>query len=158
MKRKIDEPLTSGALTGEHNDAKDERKELQAFILNRKKKLSVEKQLEIEFLAIRLRMDEYVSAENFQTYTVGDFIKECLNVAKIRQNKFAEYIGLKPSNLSNVLNGNRPLNYEFALILAKIFNISPMLWLEVQMKNELEKIIELKQTNLTNYSLDDLVG
>ncbi|WP_227625918.1 helix-turn-helix transcriptional regulator [Geofilum rubicundum] len=56
----------------------------------------------------------------------GEFLKEYLKTLGIPQKKFAHYIEINPSNLSKLINGERPINYELAIILGKIFNnISP---------------------------------
>ena len=87
----------------------------------------------------------------------GAFLKQYLKPLRIKQTKFANYIGLKPSNFSKSINGERPINYDLALILGKIFNIDPMLWIEIQTKNELNKL-KNAEDNRYNYSLNDLMS
>ena len=76
----------------------------------------------------------------------------------IRQNKFAEYIGIKPSNLSKLISGERPVNFDLALVFGRLFNHNPMLWIEIQAKNELKKLSDASREKYASYSLNDLIG
>jgi addiction module HigA family antidote len=87
----------------------------------------------------------------------GEFLKVYLKTLGIPQKKFAHYIEINPSNLTKLINGERPINYELAIILGKIFNNDPMLWIEIQAKNELKKIQKTKTRRFNNYSLKDLM-
>ena len=78
--------------------------------------------------------------------------------ATIRQNKFADYIGVRPSNLSKLIKGERSLSHELALVLGKIFNNDPMLWLDVQDKNKLDELSKSKRNEIKKYSLKDLMS
>lgn len=42
---------------------------------------------------------------------VGNLLKAYLAAFKIRQNKFADYIGIRPCNLSKFIEGERSLNH-----------------------------------------------
>ena len=86
----------------------------------------------------------------------GEFLKQYLKTLGIPQKRFADYININPSNLSKLISGERPINYELAIILGKIFSNSPMLWIEVQAKNELNRIQKTKN-RYSNYSLKDLI-
>ena len=75
----------------------------------------------------------------------------------IRQKQFAEYIGLKPSNLSKLISGERTINYDLALIFSRLFNHSPMLWIEIQAKNELNRLLNAERNKYSIYSLNELI-
>ena len=63
----------------------------------------------------------------------------------------------KPSNLSKLIKGERPVNYDQALIFGKLFNHNPMLWIEIQAKNELKRLLNVKDKKYSFYSLSDLI-
>ena len=106
-------------------------------------------------MAIQLKMREYLEKEDQETKLVGDFIKSFLYSLNIRQNKFAEYLKIKPSNFNKLLKGERSLSYEMAIILGNIFKVEPRIWLNIQAKN---KINQLKQSEeYSHYSLHDLL-
>ena len=128
----------------------------QAKLLNRSRERTEEQKINIELLALKYRIENYLEREEDEIKLAGAFIKEYLKVLHIKQNRFAGYIGIKPSNLSKLLKGERPINYELALILGKIFNTDPMLWIEIQAKNEMLRL-KRKSKDLHKYSLKDLL-
>lgn len=75
----------------------------------------------------------------------------------IKQSKFAQYIGLLPSNFSKLLTGERKLNLELALTLESIFTIDAMVWLGIQTQNELRNIPTSTMEKLTKFSLAELM-
>jgi addiction module HigA family antidote len=102
-------------------------------------------------------MEDYIHSNEKRFVLVGDFLKAHLKTFEIKQNIFANYIGLRPSNLNKVIRGERPLNHEIALIIGKIFHNDPMLWLDIQDKNRLKEIAKEKGRELDKYSLSDLI-
>jgi plasmid maintenance system antidote protein VapI len=60
--------------------------------------------------------------------------------------------------LSKLLNGERSINYDLALIFGRIFNHDPMLWIEIQAKNEIHRLQRSDKNKYSDYSLNDLVG
>ncbi len=60
--------------------------------------------------------------------------------------------------MSKLISGERPINYELALIFGKLFNNDPMLWIEIQAKNELRKLKKARKEKYHNYSLHDLIA
>lgn len=103
-------------------------------------------------------MEDYLKSEGQDVRLAGEFLKLYLKTLYIHQNKFAKYIGLNPSNLSKLISGERPINYELALIFGKLFNNDPMLWIEIQAKNELRKLKKARKEKYHNYSLHDLIA
>ena len=132
--------------------------EFQAILLNKSKERSKERNNVIELLALRFQMEDYLRSEGKESLLVGDFLKAYLAAFEIRQNKFAEYIGVRPSNLSKLIKGERSLNHELALVFGKIFNNDPMLWLDVQDKNKLQELSKSKRQEIKKYSLKDLIN
>lgn len=132
--------------------------EFQAILLNQSKERSNERKRMIELLALKFKMEDYLKSEDKHSKLVGDFLKEYLSVFEIRQNKFAEYIGVRPSNLSKLIKGERSLNHELALVFGTIFGNDPMLWLDIQDKNKLYELSKLKRKEIRKYSLDDLIS
>jgi addiction module HigA family antidote len=150
------EPL-NGVLTNQMDVGTDEFKKFQAILLNKSKERSTAQKRDIELLAIKFKMEDYLESEEQDIKLPGEFLKQYLKTLEIPQKKFANYINLNPSNLSKLISGERPINYELALIFGKIFNNEPMLWIEIQVKNEFKKIIKSKHKKYHNYSLNDLI-
>ena len=148
----------NGVLTDRMNTNSTEFDEFQAILLNKSRLRSSKQKRNVELLALQYNIEDYINTDNQDIKLVGDFLKQYLKTLKIQQNKFANYIGLKPSNLSKLITGERQINYNLALIFGKIFNISPMLWIEIQAKNELNKIESAKNKEYNNYSLNDLIS
>ncbi len=136
----------------------DEFNEFQAILLNKSKERSKERNNLIELMALKFKMEDYLRSDGKQSLLVGDFLKEYLAAFEIRQNKFAEYIGVRPSNLSKLIKGERSLNHELALVFGKIFNNNPMLWLDIQDKNKLDELSKSKRSEIKKYSLKDLIS
>jgi len=53
----------------------------------------------IELMALKFKMEDYLRSKDKHSKLEGDFLKAYLTTFEIRQNKFAQYIGVKPSNL-----------------------------------------------------------
>ena len=132
--------------------------EFQAILLNKSKERSDKRNKEIELIALKFQMEDYLNSKDQHSKLVGDFLKAYLKTLEIRQNKFAEYIGIMPSNLSKLIKGERSLSHELALIFGVIFGNDPMLWLDIQDKNKLYELSKTKRKELRKYSLDDLIN
>lgn len=132
--------------------------EFQAILLNQSKERSNERKKIIELMALKFKMEDYINSKEQHSEMVGDFLKAYLDTFDIRQNKFAEYIGLRPSNLTKLIKGERPLNHELALVFGAIFENDPMLWLDIQNKNKLYELSKIKRKEIKKYSLDDLIN
>lgn len=132
--------------------------EFQAILLNKSKERSNERKRMIELMALKFKMEDYLNSKDKHSKLVGDFLKDYLNAFEIRQNTFAHYIGVRPSNLSKLINGERPLNHELALVFGTIFGNDPMLWLDVQDKNKLYELSKVKRNEIKKYTLDDLIN
>ena len=148
----------NGVLTNRMDINSTEFDEFQAILLNKSRQRSLKQKRNVELLTLKYQIEDYLNSDNQDIKLVGDFLKQYLKTLHIQQNKFANYIGLKPSNLSKLITGERSINYNLALIFGKIFNINPMLWIEIQAKNELNKIEKEKNNEYYNYSLNDLIS
>lgn len=63
-----------------------------------------------------------------QVFPPGYFIKEQLEQRQWNQNELAEVLGITPRHLSQVMNGESPLNYDIAIQLGQVFDTSAQLW------------------------------
>ncbi len=157
MNKKITEP-ENGLLTNQMDVNSTDFDKFQAKLLNKSRARTQEQNLNIELLALKYKIEDYLNNDNNEDVKIaGEFIKQYLRTLRIKQNRFAEYIGIKPSNLSKLLKGERPINYELALILGRIFKVNPMIWIEIQAKNELLRLKQVKHQELFKYSLKDLL-
>ena len=148
----------SGVLTELMDSEHQEFDQFQAILFNKVTSQSHKQRVRVELMSLKIKMEDYLNSE-YQTELklVGEFLRAHLKVLKIQQNKFAHYVGLRPSNLSKVMKGERPLNSEMALILGQIFNQDPMIWLRIQTKNELIRLSKSKSDQLKQYKLEDLM-
>lgn len=158
MKSRKKDELKTGVLAERMDVGTEEFNEFQAVILNKSRENTEKQKRKIELLAIRFRMEDYLNSNSKDIVQAGEFLKDFLKITHVRQNRFADYIGVKPSNLNKLIGGERPINHELAIILGKIFNVEPILWLKIQAKNELIRIARQNKDKFMNYSLDDLVN
>jgi len=156
-KKKYKEP-SNGVLTNRMDIGTKEFNEFQAILLNKSKAQTELQKKRIELMALKFKMEDYLKSEDMDLKFTGEFIKACLKITQVHQNKFANYIGLKPSNLSKIIGGERPISHDIALILGRIFNVEPMIWLDVQAKNELIKMAKSNKNKYAKYSLDELIN
>ncbi len=158
MKRNNSAEPKSGMLTNSMDTGTSEFKDFQAILLNIAKNRSEAQKKEIELLSIKFQMQDYLESEETELKLPGYFLKEYLKTLDIPQKKFAHYIEMNPSNFNKIIKGERPINYELAIILGEIFNNDAMLWIKIQAKNELKKIQKSKTRRFSNYSLKDLIS
>lgn len=117
-----------------------------------------EERIENQLLSFQLKMEDYLNQNNPETIVmVGHFLREILKALKIKNNTFAEYIGLNKSNFSALINGKRKINFELALIFSKIFKIKPDIWINIENKNELLAIHQKNKAKYDKYSINDLI-
>lgn len=131
--------------------------DFQAILKSKSKKRTENQKRKIDLLTIKYQMEDYLISDKSEVKSVGDFLRTILKTLKIQQKQFAEYLGLKPSNLSKLLSGERTLNYDLALIFGRLFNHNPMLWIEIQAKNEMNRLLHAEKKKYSIYSLNDLI-
>ena len=159
MTERKDKSAKKSVLTERMNVDSEEFKGLQSLILQKSREQTQEQRKYNELYSLQIQMEDYLKSDDgIEIKLAGEFLKSFLSVLDIRQNRFAEYIGLRPSNLNKLIKGERPINSELALILGKIFNLNPMIWLKIQSKNELERLSKEKNKQLEKYSLNDLMN
>ena len=156
MKNRIEEPQES-TLTQRMDVGSQGFNDFQAILLNKSRKRIESQKMGIDLLSIKYEMEDYLISDKSEVKPVGEFLKTILKTLKIQQKQFAEYLDLKPSNLSKLINGERTINYDLALIFGRLFNHNPMLWIEIQAKNELIKLLRAKSKKYSVYSLTDLI-
>ena len=132
--------------------------DFQTILLKKSRERTDSQKRKIDLLTLRYQMEDYITSEEIDVKSAGEFLKIILKSLHIQQNKFADYIGLKPSNLSKLITGERNINYDLALIFGHLFNHNPMLWIDIQAKNELHRLINAEQNKYSNYSLNDLMS
>ena len=156
MKMQIEEPQ-EGRLTHSMDVGTKGFNDFQAILLKKSMQRTENQELRINLLTLKYQMEDYLTSDKTEEKSAGEFLKTILKTLKIQQNQFAEYIGLKPSNLSKLINGERTINYDLALIFSRLFNHEAMLWIEIQAKNELNKLLHAERNKYAVYSLNDLV-
>jgi addiction module HigA family antidote len=157
MKKQIEEPQ-EGMLTQTMEIGTKGFDDFQAILLKKSGKRTENQNVRINLLTLKYQMEDYLTSDKTEEKSAGEFLKTILKTLQIQQNQFAEYIGLKPSNLSKLINGERTINYDLALIFGRLFNHEAMLWIEIQAKNELNKLLNAERNKYANYSLNDLVN
>lgn len=156
MKKGTEEPK-GGVLTQKMDVGTEGFDHFQAILLNKSRKRSDSQKRKIDLLTLRYMMEDYLNADDSKEQSAGGFLKLILKTLDIQQKQFAEYIGLKPSNLSKLIKGERPINYDLALIFGRLFNHNPILWIEIQAKNELNRLLHAQRNRYSIYSLNDLI-
>lgn len=146
-----------GLLTESMDIGTEEFQDFQQFILSKANSRTQAQRIFTEQMALRYRMEDYLNTEPEQQVSIGSFLRSFLTATGIKQSKFAQYIGLRPSNFSKLLTGERKLNLELALTLESIFTIDAMVWLGIQTQNELRNIPTSTMEKLTKFSLAELM-
>jgi len=160
MAKKENIELENGALTSSMNVKNKEFKELQLLLSDNAKALSKKQKLGIELFALRIKIEDYLDyhEDENQIFTVGDFLRLYIDKFDLKQNKFARYIGLNPTNFNKILSGNRKVNFELSFMLSQIFDLDPKAWMLIQVKNEYLELKRLKPKHFQKYKLDDLIN
>ncbi len=149
--------IIKGLLTEKTDTESNEFKDFQLLIQAKANSLSPKVRNKVQLYTLRLKMLQYLKSDKPTIKTVGYFLKQALTKLKIKQNKFANYIDLKPPNLTKIIKDQRKINMELALIFEHIFNIEAEIWIRIQTKNELANLENMKHMNFDKYSLDELV-
>ena len=69
----------------------------------------------------------------------GELIKDELVERKMTQKELAELTGIKPSILSETINGKRSVSLNVALALEKALDIPADVWMNMQTQYDLDK-------------------
>lgn len=149
--------LRSGILTESMDIGSREYEDFKLLIRSKVSETSKEDRIKIALIGLKYQMNDYLSTRSKAT-KVGNYIKQFIEVLEIKQVEFAKYIGIRPSNLSKLINGDRRLNIEFALILEKLSNINAEVWLRIQNQNEIRKIKKTNSSQIRKYKLKELIS
>lgn len=68
----------------------------------------------------------------------GEMIKDELKERKMTQKQLADQTGIKPSVLSETINGKRSISLNVAVALEKAFDIPADIWMNMQTNYELD--------------------
>ena len=143
------------------NTNSTEFQQLRAMIQGAYQRQPQRQQLENRMLSIRFQMESYLNAplEQEEYQAAGEFLRMYLRALDVTAAAFAQYIGYEKSNLSALMNGRRKINPSLAIKLGRIFKVNPVIWLHLEVKNELTRE-QRSQTKDTyhQYSLTDLLA
>ena len=68
----------------------------------------------------------------------GEYLSEILVELQLSQQRVARDIGIAPTRISQVINGQRPITAEFALRLGRYLRQSPRFWLNLQSRYDMD--------------------
>lgn len=148
--------MTGNNLTIKPNDkewSKAQKAAITEFAKQHNDQRSPERLRKNEMLAVKYRMEHYLSDERItfeNVYTIEDFVMEFLKVLGIKKRAFAKYLDIDDSNLNKYYKSSkehskgRRFNTELALKFAYFFHTPADIWLKVQIKNELLELQDEK--------------
>jgi addiction module HigA family antidote len=148
--------LENGVLTEPMDFGTEEYENFKLLIRGKVSETPKKQRIHISLLGLKFHMQDYLKS-NVNNKKVGSFIKQFIELVEIKQIEFANYLELRPSNLSKLLSGERRLNIELALILEKLSNIEADLWLRVQNHNELLTAQKTLRKKVSKYKLAELI-
>lgn len=131
-------------------------KKLKQAIADRYNSYSESDKLNIKLDGIRYAIIDYLENESMNIIAPGTFIKKCLEVSMVNQKTFASYINWNTGNLTKLLNGNRKISADIAMVLEATFPVSAATWLRLEDKNELVRAKQQKTRDYHQYSLKRL--
>ncbi len=146
--------------TGIVNTTTEAFKEFHRLVTESANKQSKEQIVKNKIFSIKFRMEKYLNEDNLG-YIIqsGEFLKQMLDLLGIRSIDLAEYLSLRPSNLSAIINGSRRISPELAVKLGYIFGIPSDFWTNIEGKNALMEIEKEKSSEFQKkYKLEDLVA
>ncbi len=142
--------LTDGVLTLPIDVGTKEYQDFKLLIRGKVAETPKEERIKISLLGLKYNMEDYLESK-LEITQVGSFIKQFIKLIEIKQIEFANYLNIKPSNLSKILNGERRLNIEMALILEKLSSINAELWLRIQSQNVMLRVQKLQSKQMNKY-------
>lgn len=134
-------------------------KEFHRLVTESVSKQSKSQIVKNKIFSIKFRMEKYLN-DNNSGYIIqsGEFLKQMLDLLGIRSIDLADYLSLRPSNFSAIINGSRRISPELAVKLGYIFGIPSDLWTNIEGKNALTEIEKEKSSEFQKkYKLEDLV-
>ena len=73
----------------------------------------------------------------------GRFLEELLQELSVSQAQLARAIGVLPMRVSHLVKGKRPVTAEMALRLSRFFGQTPLYWLNLQSRYDLDRAQDL---------------
>ena len=70
----------------------------------------------------------------------GEFIRDEMETRGLKQAELVKDMGISKSEISLVLNGKRNISVAFALKLEKMFGINAEVWMNLQVKYDIEML------------------
>ncbi len=158
MKGKIDilSQLTNGILNEKMDIGTKEYEDFKLLIRSKVAETSKEERIRIALIGLKFEMEDYLQSDK-ETIPIGKFIKKFINLLEIKQVDFANYLEIRPSNLSKILNGERKVTIEMAMILEKLSTIDAESWLRIQNQNEIRQIEKSNSKDMRKYKLLELI-
>lgn len=158
MNKKTDmlSKLTNGIISEPMDIGTKQYQDFKLLIKSKVAATSKDERIKISLLGLKYSIEDYLKSD-IELVKVGSFIKQFIRLVEIKQIDFANYLDIRPSNLSKLLSGERRLNVELALILEKLSDIDADLWLRIQNKNELRKMEHSHSKILKKYKLKELI-
>ena len=75
----------------------------------------------------------------FEPTHPGNILRDELNARGLSQKEVAAELGIKPSQLNEIINEKRSVNADIALLLENILGIGAKFWLDFQSKYDLDR-------------------
>jgi addiction module HigA family antidote len=148
--------LTNGLLTEPMDIGTKEYEDFKLLIRSKVAETPKDERIKISLFGLKYQIEDYLHSDP-KSIPVGSFIKKFIKLIEIKQIDFANYLEIRPSNLSKILNGERRLTIELAVILEKLSNIDAELWLRIQNQNEIRKIEKSNPKDMRKYRLKELI-
>jgi antitoxin HigA-1 len=85
----------------------------------------------------------------------GAFLQEALAELDVSQAEFARKVGVSAMRISHIINGQRPVSAELALLFGQAFGQTPQYWLNLQSAYDLkiaQKSIGRRLATLKSYA------
>lgn len=151
------EILEDGRLTTKMETKSSEFKDFKLLIKSKVQNTPRKERIKIAILSLKYEMEDYLKTSRKEVL-IGKYVKKFIVALEIKQVDFAKYLNIRPSNLSKILNGERKLSLDLALILEKISKINAETWLLIQNRNEIHKHKKLKKDDLKRFKLNELIN
>lgn len=149
--------LTNGLLTERMDIGTKEYENFKLLIRSKVAETPKEERIKISLIGLKFQMEDYLESSE-KAVPVGKFVKKFINLLEIKQVDFANYLNIRPSNLSKILSGERRLTIELSLIIEKLSNIDAELWLRIQNDNEIRSIQKSNAKSIKKYKLEELIN
>jgi addiction module HigA family antidote len=74
----------------------------------------------------------YLATDNLPPVHPGEILREELEVLELSARKFAEHIGVPANAITEILNGDRRITADMAMMLGAAFNTGERYWMNLQ--------------------------